>query len=189
VAAATAMVGCAAIGDPAGLIDDAPDPDGGARIDGAPGAVDAAPPPDAQPCVEGDVQIEGGGSCYMLFLTRSTWDTARLACQALGGHLATAASQAENDLFSSIAPSVAGSGDEDVWIGGTDQAVEGTWVWDNGEPMTFEGWRLDPLEPNDGGDGPGGAKIENCMIIEGDRGGTWDDRDCPTLYPYMCERG
>ena len=48
-------------------------------------------------------------------------------------------------------------------------------------------------EPNDGNDGPDGV-AEDCMIIEGDQGGTWDDRPCdPTQvatagsYAYVCQ--
>lgn len=27
---------------------------------------------------------------------------------------------------------------------------------------------------------------EDCMILEADNGGTWDDRSCRTAYPYFC---
>lgn len=174
------------IGDPAGG-----DPDGGGvspdAATPAPLPADAAPAPDAQPCVEGDAQTTDPltGSCYMLFLTKSTWDTARNNCQTLGGHLVTAADQAENDRFAAIAPTDPATTNQDVWIGATDAALEGDWQWHNGEAMVFEGWRLDPPEPNNGGaDGP----VEHCAIIEGDNGGTWDDRPCTSLFVYMCER-
>jgi hypothetical protein len=184
--------GCGQIGGPATRDGDI---DGGADEVAADADADPAAEPDAPlevepPCTEGDARIEdpADGSCYFFVQTGLSWAGARAACLALGAHLATAADQAENDLFSSIAPAVAGSGLEDVWIGGTDAAVEATFVWDSGEPLVFENWRQSPLEPNDGNDGPLGPKIEDCMIIEGDTGGLWDDRDCVRLFPYMCER-
>jgi hypothetical protein len=149
------------------------------------GPADAAPAPDARPpCVEGDARVEDPetGTCYFLVLAKATWADARDACIAAGAHLATSASLAENQLFSSIAPTTAGSGNEDVWIGATDAAVEGTFAWENGEPFTFANWRSG--EPNDGD-----TNGEDCAIIEGDTGGLWDDRDCATnLFPSMCER-
>lgn len=185
ICALAAALGCTSdIGDPVGGGQADGGPDAGPRPDG-PRASDAATP-DAQPCTEGDAQVvdDGTGACYLLFLTGASWDTARTSCLALGGHLASAADLAENARYASIAPMVAGSGQEDVWIGGTDAAVEGTWLWESGEPMVFEAWRLDPPEPNNGG----GGAVENCAIIEGDNGGTWDDRPCDQLYPYLCER-
>jgi hypothetical protein len=53
--------------------------------------------------------------------------------------------------------------------------------------MTYTFWRQSPLEPNDGGDGPAGV-AEDCMIVEGDTGASWDDRPCTTAFPYICER-
>ena len=59
--------------------------------------------------------------------------------------------------------------------------AEGVWVWLNGEPMVYTNWRAG--EPNDGG-----TNGEDCMIIEGDHAGLWDDRSCVVSYPYLCER-
>ena len=58
-----------------------------------------------------------------------------------GGHLVTITSQAENDFVSSQVG--------EIWIGLTDAATEGTFVWENGEPVTYVNWRVD--EPNNSG--------------------------------------
>lgn len=174
-----ALIGCdAQIGDPSavdGSIQSAAD----ARPDAPPAdaiPIDAAPP-DAMPCVEGDANVVDPmtGHCYMLFTTIATWEGARLQCEARSAHLMVSTSQAENELVTPLA------GIADVWVGGNDIDVEMTWIWITGEPMIYENWR--DGEPNNAGDNG-----EDCMIIEGELGGTWDDRPCDRQYAYFCER-
>ncbi len=177
---AALLAGCqASIGQPGGGSDAAgSQADARQRAD-ATVAVDAVPPPDATPCVEGDQQVTdpATGHCYMVFRTLTSWQNARVACEQLGGYLAVSTSQIENDLFSPLA------GLTDVWVGGNDIAIEMTWVWVNDEPLTYTNWRMG--EPNNSG--PNGTS-ENCMIIEGDNAGLWDDRACASEYGYVCER-
>lgn len=83
--------------------------------------------------------------------TRQSWAAGEALAQTLGGHLATIRSASENawlaSTFSSISP----------WIGLTDAAVEGVWVWTSGEPVTFTNWA--PTAPN-------GGNLENgCYLI------------------------
>lgn len=140
---------------------------------------DAADPPDAyvQPCVEGDDQVVDPqtGHCYVIYRTAvATWTDAQAGCYAIGGHLVTSNSQAENNLFSALA------GLDDVWAGGNDLTLEGSWVWVTGEPMPYSNWR--DGEPNNSNG------LEHCMVVEGDNGGLWDDRPCDRQYGYICER-
>eukprot|EP00964_Phaeocystis_antarctica_P104996 scaffold70083_cov83-Phaeocystis_antarctica.AAC.1 len=51
------------------------------------------------------------------------WAAADAACQAAGLQLASVQSAAQNVLLLTAA------GRTDVWMGGTDAAAEGTWVW------------------------------------------------------------
>jgi len=138
------------------------------------------PLPDAMPCDAGDVNVvdPNTGTCYMLFQTVRTWVDARMQCGALAGdtHLAVITSAAENELVTPMA------GILDVWMGGNDIDVEGVWVWISGEALVYNNWR--DGEPNNA-DPDGG---ENCMIIEGEIGGTWDDRRCTRAYASLCER-
>lgn len=159
----------------------------------------AAEPPDVdaplpEPCDDGDLQAEGaGGSCYWaVHTTPVDWTTARVACQADGGDLAIITSLAESDEVNALAiAALTASADEvvDYWIGASDSATEGAFLWPDGTPLGFSNWRLN--EPNDGG-----VAGEDCTIIEADRGGSWDDRACdngidPPVtvnYGYICER-
>lgn len=148
-------------------------------IDAAPLPADAAPPVDSRPCTEGDARVEdpATGTCYIYVAQLTTWDDARIACQGLGAHLATATTLAENQLVTPLA------GLLDVWVGGTDAASEALWVWVTAETMGFTNWRSG--EPNNNGQN---GTPENCMVLEGDNNGLWDDRNCGNTYGYICER-
>jgi hypothetical protein len=149
-----------------------------------PDASPPPPPPDAPPppppCVEGDARVvdTDTGHCYVAYRALVTWAVARETCQNMGGHLAVITSPAENELIQGLTAEV------DNWIGGNDIAVEGAWVWLNGEPLIYTNWRTG--EPNNSSStDPNG---EDCMIIEGARGGSWDDRSCLRTYGAICER-
>lgn len=144
--------------------------------------VDSAPPIDAMPCEGGNASLvdPSTGACYIRFDTPKNWLVATDNCRALGGgaHLATITSAQENALLLNLA-----AGGVDFWLGGNDRAQEGEWRWITIESMTYVNWRAG--EPNNGGNS---GVVENCMIIEADMGGTWDDRPCDYAYPYLCER-
>ena len=79
------------------------------------------------------------------------------------------------------------AGVEAAFLGATDAAVEGTFRWPDGSGFTFTNFRAG--EPNNGG----GQFQEDCVVIEGTRGGSWDDRPCapPPVgtgsYAYVCQ--
>jgi hypothetical protein len=70
-----------------------------------------------------------------------SWDNAESNAQALGGHLVTI-----NDLAEETWLRATFGADIRYWIGFNDAAVEGTWVWASGEPVTYTNWDED--EPN-----------------------------------------
>jgi len=90
------------------------------------------------------------GHTYYKSTAKQTWPEARFMAQQNGGYLATITSQAENDfVFNNAAkdPSVpVGFFDRGTWIGLNDAAVEGTFVWENGEAVSYTDWL--PGEPN-----------------------------------------
>ena len=69
-----------------------------------------------------------------------TWAEAEAYAVSVGGHLVTINDQIEQDWLA--APFT----QPKLWIGMNDRAVEGTWVWSSGEPVTYENWT--PGEPN-----------------------------------------
>ena len=177
LAALLALGACAhGIGDGSeGIGGEAGDVDAGNKADDPDQGPDAAP---IVTCTAGSANFEdpNTGVCYMLFDNQQNWDAARVACEALGpgSHLATVADANENQAVLNLAMN------NDVWIAGTDAGNEGNWIWYQNDPFSFQNWRSG--EPNNG------SGNEDCMVLEGMRGGTWDDRSCGESRRFVCER-
>lgn len=119
-----------------------------------------------------------------------TWSAAKEDCEAGGGRLAEVTSAEEN-----AAVVAAASGASGFWIGATDAAEEGTWLWAwSGRPLsyhTYSNWA--PGEPNDAY----AAVVEtseDCLQVFGDahdvleHQGAWNDARCTLNEPYVCEQ-
>ena len=109
-----------------------------------------------------------------------SWHNAREYCSSIGGNLATAHSEAENDMIFGV------RGTNDAWIGLTDQieySTEGFWVWEDGSQTDYLNWAT--YEPNDASDN------EDCAIILGNK--KWSDIDCGLNFeegeghPFICQ--
>lgn len=149
-------------------------------------AVDAPidSPPDARPCEGGAARVSdpATGTCYVLFTSPMTRNAARTACLGLGAELAKVDSAEVQALLATLI------GTSVAFIGASDEAVEGTFVWEDGSPMTFTSWNTG--EPNNGG----GFLQEDCVVMLGSAGGAWDDRPCAPVpiapavgsYPFVC---
>uniref|UniRef100_A0A3P8QPW5 C-type lectin domain-containing protein n=1 Tax=Astatotilapia calliptera TaxID=8154 RepID=A0A3P8QPW5_ASTCA len=69
-------------------------------------------------CEEGWEQH--GGKCYYFSISQSSWNKSRDECRAKRGDLVKIDSREEQDKF---------------WIGLTDSAVEGRWLWVDGSQL------------------------------------------------------
>ena len=147
-------------------------------------AIDAPPPPpDARACAGGDAHAvdPSTGSCLFIFRAPKTRADAAAACAANAAQLATVKSAATNAVVQSLA---AGA---DAFLGATDAVTEGAYLWPDGTGLVFQNFRAG--EPNNGGN----QFQEDCLVIEGARGGSWDDRPCAPppagsgVYAYVCQ--
>ncbi len=82
---------------------------------------------------------------YYYLLTNGGWSDSEAAAVALGGHLVTINDASENTWVFNTFSSYNGV-QRALWIGLNDAAVEGTFVWSSGEPVTYTAWS--PGEPN-----------------------------------------
>jgi hypothetical protein len=82
-----------------------------------------------------------GGHTYALTNNAEPWLTAEAEAVTQGGHLVTINNAAEESWLSTTFGTT-----NQLYIGFTDQAVEGTWVWISGEPVTYTNWASG--EPN-----------------------------------------
>lgn len=136
----------------------------------------------------GTIWTDNGHEYSVIAAEGITWESARAAAQALGAgwDLATIGSGAENTFVETLFD--AGLADRShFWIGATDAAAEGTWVWIDGTPFVFTDWSAG--EPNNSGN-------EDFLAYDL-RSGSWAWNDAPTdvgqtygfARGYVAERG
>ena len=112
-----------------------------------------------------------GEKCYRMYPAEVGWDQARLNCQADGADLMTVNNAQEAAALEYI------RGGQDVWVGYTDAAVEGTWVWLD-TSSTYTDWRAG--EPN-------GGAAHDCGGVAWDGAGEFQDFDCAQWRYPICE--
>ncbi|MFO0054042.1 MAG: lectin-like protein, partial [Dolichospermum sp.] len=117
------------------------------------------------------------GSQYTL-TNLGTWQQAQAQAQSLGGNLVTVNNQAEQNWLVSTF-----GGNEQLWIGLTDEVTEGQFNWASNETSTYTNWF--PGQPDNGG--PQG---EDYVVMNFGAAGQWNDYPDPNiLVPRTAFRG
>ncbi len=141
-------------------------------------AAEAAP-------VQWTVGSGGNDHWYEYVATPGTYSQAETGAAAtIGGYLATITSTGENAFITGLlTPDVAAA-----YLGGTDTATEGTWVWGTLEPFSYTNWTAG--EPNDSG-GEDYLSIYGAFAVAlwgGDRPiGSWNDVNADYQFGYVVE--
>lgn len=124
-----------------------------------------------------DLPFEPSGEHqYKIFYDTLTWEEAKAACEAKGGHLATITSEEEQKKLN-----LYNGGNHNLWIGGYKNA-EGQWCWVTGEPWEYENWG--DGEPNNSSNV---VADENCVAMWPEK---WNDLANSNTYEqggYICE--
>ena len=118
--------------------------------------------------------------CYKILIGDLNWFEAKAQCEGMDSHLVDFESKEEHEAVLEEALKMEGIGGNNVglWIGMTDSAEEGTWVWTSGKPVTYTAWSSG--EPNN----DGGGEAENCAWMYayqpsgGRLPGQWNDGRC-----------
>ena len=106
------------------------------------------------------------GHYYKAFPVAMTWHVASRECAELGGHLARVESLSENRFVWKLSELAFVGGDGLWWVDGTDELQEGSWIFGNGEPLTFTNWAPGELSNWEG--------IEHCSALV-PPSGKWGD--------------
>lgn len=124
-----------------------------------------------------DLSFEPSGEHqYKIFYDTLTWEEAKAACEAMGGHLATITSEEEQQELNSY-----NGGNHNLWIGGYKNA-DGQWCWVTGEPWKYENWGEG--EPNNSSNV---VADESCVAMWPEK---WNDLANGNIYEqsgYICE--
>eukprot|EP00105_Crassostrea_gigas_P004701 XP_011418001.2 PREDICTED: perlucin-like protein [Crassostrea gigas] len=116
---------------------------------------------------------------YLLGLKAATWNNAQLDCSVKGAKLVEIESPEEDAYIRSLANNLT----ESVWLGGTDLAEEGKWVWQSTSTLfSFSAWDTATGQPNNFDNN------QHCLILYRPFGLAWNDRECSLPYQYICER-
>jgi uncharacterized protein YlzI (FlbEa/FlbD family) len=128
--------------------------------------------------VPNTVQLGGefNGSTYYLSNDLVSWTVAKQRAEAMGGHLVTFSSAAENAYVSSRFPQTS-------WIGLSDSRIENAWEWVTGEPFNYSSWS--PSEPNNYQWTPAGQDYALTNWASGS--GLWDDQGNNEVHRYVVE--
>ncbi|CAJ1059160.1 CD209 antigen-like protein E [Xyrichtys novacula] len=118
-----------------------------------------------------------GLSCYFVSTAKKNWAASREDCKAQGADLVVINSEEEKDFVTGLV-----NGPED-WIGLTDSAQEGSWMWVDGTPVTTTYWS--------GGQPNSSKGDQDCGEMWKDskqKKGLWNDEDCSLNNTWICEK-
>jgi hypothetical protein len=117
-----------------------------------------------------------GNSLYAIAYGPS-WADAEANSVVLGGHLATV-NDKDEDYFlwekTSTSPSLYGDWQNLLWIGLTDQMVEGKWEWVSGDKSMYRNWNGEPDDEHGGQDYAWTNWYGFGWNDAGGPGGTWE---------------
>ena len=100
------------------------------------------------------------GNQYYCSTGQATWPQAQQICNNNGGYLASINDDAENQFLADILTL------QSAWIGLSDAANEGDFVWDNGDPLDYTNWYIN--QPNN--------YNNNQDYVEMLNSGLWNDQ-------------
>lgn len=129
-----------------------------------------------------------GDSCLLLSLDqKEDWATARQFCVGKGADLARFSDAAGYAAILDYVNKINSQNDmTDVWLGGTDEALEGTWLWVTGELMP----RGTPFwGSTDGYDAaPDGGRSQNCAGLYKRDNYYMHDFRCNGIAAPLCQK-
>ncbi|XP_030597562.1 C-type lectin domain family 4 member E-like [Archocentrus centrarchus] len=134
-----------------------------------------------------------GGKCYHFSISKSSWNRSRAYCRAEGGDLVKIDSREEQSFLDGKLRDLMNKDEDKFWIGLTDSAAEGRWMWVDNTSLTesLKFWSNNEPDNWNGtkGEHPDG---EDCARM-GEKGGAkdlnlWFDAFCSKLHKSICEK-
>lgn len=123
---------------------------------------------------------EWNGHYYKIFQMQMTWNDAKSFCESMGGHLATAETQAENEMLKTLVVKGANGQGKYYWIGGY-ETKQGIWKWITGKTIADY---FDWVEYRSSFYGSYG---EHKIRMYSSKDGKWDAGVTSSQYEFICE--
>ncbi len=123
------------------------------------------------------VEINNAGRRYTFCDRPRNFADSRAECQRQGMDLVVINDGTENQWVFDTAMS---RNHRQAWLGLSDTAAEGQFVWVNAAPLNFTRWS--------GGQPDNGGNNEDCGSFFADRAGVWNDLDCAATATTICEQ-
>ncbi|MEQ2272691.1 hypothetical protein XENORESO_007427 [Xenotaenia resolanae] len=121
-----------------------------------------------------------GQRCFLFFNYERDWATAERTCISHGANLASFHSHHEYVYLKNLVNRKKGSYVR-TWLGGTDAAKDGVWLWTNGSKFNYVSWGRG--EPNNNGG------REDCMEINlRGRVQHLNDEKCSRRNYFICAK-
>ncbi|XP_030597022.1 hepatic lectin-like [Archocentrus centrarchus] len=124
-----------------------------------------------------------GGKCYYFSTRKSPWNESRADCRAKGGDLVKIDSREEQMFLNGRLRGKKSEFEDMFWIGLTDSAAEGRWMWVDNTPLNESLIFWSSNEPDDWTqEDPDG---EDCGRM-GPK--NWFDKSCKSPQRSICEK-
>ena len=130
-------------------------------------------------CDDLDCEADDSGGVYFAVCDEGgiDWSDAEGTCEDAGYELATIEDATEDADVLSLMTVVRASTSLDAWIGFTDIASEGTWVWVDGSSSSYTNWLSVAPDNYDNN--------QHCARMMST--GLWDDVDCSQNKDFVCQ--
>uniref|UniRef100_A0A3P9DKZ5 Immune-related, lectin-like receptor 4 n=1 Tax=Maylandia zebra TaxID=106582 RepID=A0A3P9DKZ5_9CICH len=125
-----------------------------------------------------------GGKCYYFSTNKSSWTKSRDDCRAKGGDLVKIDSREEQEFLRKEVRRIMKDHEDKFWIGLTDSAEQGRWLWVDGSPLNESLSYWNYKEPDN-------WREDDCVMM-GDKGDryqkSWSDTSCKVSRRSICEK-
>ncbi|XP_051745521.1 galactose-specific lectin nattectin-like isoform X2 [Ctenopharyngodon idella] len=119
-----------------------------------------------------------GCRCFRFFSSHYTWAGAEKYCLYYNGNLASVHSHEEYMFIQKLVRQTTHATTR-AWIGGSDAAEEGVWLWSDGTKMIYQIWS--PGNPSNY------LGKEHCLEMNYGNG-NWNDGNCSVKKPFVCAK-
>ncbi len=113
---------------------------------------------------------------YQVCLAELDQADSTAACEAIGGALVVLETAEESVAVGAAVKTLT---TDRFWISLNDREEEDVWLWGDGSALAYTS-QWSPGEPND-------SSGEDCVHSNWNGTGTWNDIDCSTEQPFVCE--